>query len=197
MTKEERKEYMREWRKKHPEYMREYAKNNKEKKKEYDKKYYELHLEERRDYGRKYGIQYHQEHKEEHKKYYQDNKEKIDAYRKERREELIEYNREYRNTKNGKAVKLKLNYVHSDKQKKFDTDQNIDENWIVEHIFGASCIYCGETDWQKLGADRIDNSKPHTPDNCVCSCEKCNKQRGDKYSVEEFVLIKKKEKGGA
>lgn len=58
--------------------------------------------------------------------------------------------------------------------------------WIVDNIFNSKCIYCGETDWRKLGCDRIDNSKPHTPDNVVCCCGKCNVKKQRK-SVEVFL----------
>ena len=57
---------------------------------------------------------------------------------------------------------------------------------MVENTFNDHCLYCGETDWIKLGLDRIDNSKPHTPDNVVTCCEKCNTKRGNK-SYEEFL----------
>lgn len=97
----------------------------------------------------------------------------------------------YCKTKNGRATHFVSTYKFTDKKKGFSTDQNIDEKWIIENIFNSSCIYCGESDWAKRGVDRIDNAKGHTPDNCVCACERCNKKRGDRYSVDEFVRIMK------
>ena len=58
--------------------------------------------------------------------------------------------------------------------------------WIMDYIFTKKCVYCGESDWKKLGCDRIDNSKPHTEDNVVCCCGECNTKRGTK-EFEEFL----------
>ena len=60
--------------------------------------------------------------------------------------------------------------------------------WIIDNIFTSKCHWCGETDWNKLGCDRIDNDKPHTPDNVNPCCDKCNKKRGTK-TYEEFLEI--------
>ena len=46
--------------------------------------------------------------------------------------------------------------------------------WIIKNIFSRPCAHCGETDWRKLGCNRLDNSKPHTMDNCEPCCLKCN-----------------------
>jgi len=58
--------------------------------------------------------------------------------------------------------------------------------WIIENIFPKPCFYCGETGWEIMGCDRIDNSKPHTPNNVVPCCFNCNCKRGTK-SFEEFL----------
>ena len=58
--------------------------------------------------------------------------------------------------------------------------------WMVDNVFsGQICFYCKESDWTKLGVDRIYNDLPHTPDNVVVCCEECNKKRGRK-SYEDF-----------
>lgn len=62
----------------------------------------------------------------------------------------------------------------------------ITTQWMIENVYNGHCLYCGKTDWRKLGLDRIDNSKPHTLDNVVVCCEECNKKRGD-LSFEEFL----------
>lgn len=68
------------------------------------------------------------------------------------------------------------------------TQQDIFDLWE------QGCNWCGETDWHKLGADRIDNSKPHTKDNCVCACWSCNAKRGanrggnNKKAVVQYTL---------
>lgn len=48
--------------------------------------------------------------------------------------------------------------------------------WVVDNIFTKSCAHCGETDWHKLGCNRLDNSKPHTIDNVEPCCMKCNRK---------------------
>lgn len=92
----------------------------------------------------------------------------------------------YHSTKKGRAVNLCSNYRYSDK--KYNRGEcTLTPEWIVENIFnGQKCYYCGESDWTKLGADRIDNNKPHTLDNVVPCCLKCNNKK-QKKSFEEFV----------
>jgi len=90
--------------------------------------------------------------------------------------------------KKNKAQELKYRCKRADK-KKFGTDNDLDANWIIENIINSKCIYCGESDWNKLGCDRIDNSKPHTRDNIVCACGRCNIVRGDKFTVDEMKEI--------
>lgn len=51
---------------------------------------------------------------------------------------------------------------------------NLTAQWIVENIFSKSCVHCGETDWHKLGCNRLDNLKPHTMDNVEPCCYHCN-----------------------
>lgn len=162
--------------------------------------------EKRREYMREYNKKYREEHREElnfklreyHSKRREKNKEYCEKYREEHKEELKEYAQEYRKTKRGRSVALSAAYKAHDNRKNYDTSQNIDSKWIEDNIFsGQECFYCGESDWAELGVDRIDNSKPHTPDNCVCSCWDCNNRRKNKYSVEEFKLLIEKEKGGA
>lgn len=160
------------------EYMKQYYNTNKEYLKQYNKQWREEHCD--------YGKQWREEHPDYDKQWYQDNIEKRRQYSKDHKEERKEYFKQYRGTQLGRANNFKSAYISKDKKKGFSTDQVVDEDWIIENIFGSSCIYCGESDWQKLGADRIDNTKGHTPDNCVCACFICNSERQDKYSVEEF-----------
>lgn len=142
--------------------------NNLDKKKEYDKNYYNENKEIINERHRNYGIIY-----------YSLNKTKL----------LIK-SHNYRLTINGRAVSLATLYRKKDKERGFDTSNNINYTWIVDNIFsGQKCYKCGETDWTKLGCDRIDNTKPHTPDNVLCCCKNCNLLRSDKYTVEEFLSL--------
>lgn len=201
--KEEKKEYGKQWHEEHPDYKKQYGKryyqDNIEECREYSKRRYQDNIEECREYGRQYyqdnieerkeySRQYRQEHREEIK---EKRKERDIQYRQEHREEIKEYNKQHRCTQMGRATNLKGNYINMDKIKGFPTDKNVDEDWIIENIFGSSCIYCGESDWTKLGCDRIDNTKGHTPDNVVCSCWDCNNERKNKFTVEEFIQYRK------
>lgn len=47
----------------------------------------------------------------------------------------------------------------------------------LKSLIEKGCYWCGEIDVYKLGADRIDTSKPHSLENCVCSCVECNRNR--------------------
>lgn len=72
---------------------------------------------------------------------------------------------------------------------KFECEADIDGKWMTENILDKECIYCGETDWRKLGCDRINNTKPHTKDNVVPCCQRCNKLRSNKFTVDEMKEI--------
>lgn len=87
-----------------------------------------------------------------------------------------------------KANKLKYRYNDYDKNK-FGIKNDLDSDWILKHIIQCSCTYCGEKDWNKLGCDRIDNSKPHNKDNVLCSCGRCNVLRGNRFSVDDMKEI--------
>ena len=109
------------------------------------------------------------------------------------KEYFKEYHKEWMATKLGRAITLANTYKNSDKKR--NRDNNIDAQWIVDNIFTSSCAYCGETDWRKLGCDRIDNSKGHKVDNVVCSCWKCNRERHTKpfddfYANKKVLLLK-------
>ena len=93
------------------------------------------------------------------------------------KEEEREYKRKYRNTPRGKAKEMVRNFRWAD-EKYGRGECTITPEWIMENIFTQPCHYCGETDWKKLGCDRIDNSLPHTPENVVCCCKTCNTKRG-------------------
>lgn len=141
-------------REKYLKYFKEYYEKNREKHLDYNKKRYEgkkeIILEENKKYA--------EIHKDELKKYHTD------------------YSKNYRKTKKGRALYLANGYKQSDIIKNRG-ECTITPEWIMENIFTQSCYYCGETDWRKLGCDRKDNSLPHTPDNVVCSCWKCNNKK--------------------
>lgn len=102
-----------------------------------------------------------------------------------------EYDAIYYDTPRGRSAYLLSGYRNLDK--KFNRGEcTITQKWILENIFTSSCTYCGESDWKKLGCDRIDNTLPHTPENCICACLNCNNQRSNRWSVEDFKEYKQK-----
>lgn len=113
-------------------------------------------------------------------------------YRESHKEQRAEYDKLYRPKYNQTPMGRAVNLVNAYKQ--LDTKYNRGEctltaKWIVENIFSQPCHYnCGESDWKKMGCDRIDNSKPHTPDNVVPCCAECNIKRGLK-TYEEFYNL--------
>ena len=181
---QERIEYNKKWREEHPDYAKqkgkEWRKNNYEKATEYDKQYRESHRE--------------KQHERDHKRY-RDNPEKEKQRRREyytnNKEKTLETNHRYSKSKEGRATKLCLNYLRDDNNMGRE-GFNLERNWVVDHIFNSSCIYCDDSNWKHLGCDRIDNDLPHTPDNVVCSCGICNIERAiKKMSVEEFIEYRK------
>lgn len=158
---------------------------------------------------KQYAKEYYLKHKEkllkQAKEYYKENKEKINernskwlkeqnkqGYSKElyhkHREQKLEGKKKYHSTKRGRAVNLCSTYAYTDRIKGRG-ECTITPEWIEENIFTSKCRYCGKDDWTELGCDRIDNSKPHTPDNVVPCCCECNKERGD-MNYEEFLKKK-------
>lgn len=137
--------------------------------KKYGEEEYNRRLQVHRDYLKRtnYNKQYDKENpdkvKEKAKRYVERHKEKI---------------KEYNKTVKGRAVKLANTYKQYDKKRELKND--ITSEYLVNTLFPNGCIYCGETNPLLLGADRIDNKKGHTKDNCVCCCGHCNKERNRK-----------------
>lgn len=117
---------------------------------------------------------YNDSHKEEHRQYYLDNREKI-----------LQKRKEAYSTKEGRARHLIQAYRQQDKEgNRGQCTLTVEE---LVSIIDCGCKWCGEKDWRKLGADRIDNSKPHTFENCVCSCLSCNVKRFGSKTVCQFT----------
>jgi len=106
------------------------------------------------------------------------------------REQKLEQKRRYNSTQFGRAVNLLSSYNKSDRDMNRG-EGNLTAQWIVENIFTKPCVHCGETDWTKLGCNRLDNSKPHTKDNVESCCESCNKKLAEtehKKKVYQYTL---------
>ena len=151
--KEAHKQSNREYRKTHKKQIAKKTKKwrdkNHDKWIEYQRKYYSEHVEDKREYQ---------------KQWRKDNN-------------SAEKQKEYRKTKKGRAICLSNAYKHYDRDT-FYADTTISNDWIISNLFsGQSCVYCGDSNWRHLGADRIDNNKPHSEENVVCSCGICNVER--------------------
>lgn len=116
------------------------------------------------------------------------NLEHAKAYYQTHKEEIRETNKEYQRRRikgiYGRAYLLSKNYEQMDLNANRGAS-TITPEWIIGNIFASKCYWCGETDWRLLGCDRIDNTKSHTPDNVICSCSKCNKER-NRHSMDYF-----------
>lgn len=179
-TEEERKAVRRE-------YYRQYYLKNKEKRLEERKQYYQQNKEKEAIYKKKWK----EDNPNYFKQHYQENKEEILEKQKKWRDDNPNYFKEWRKTPIGRANKLLYLYKKSD-QNTNKGECTLTAQWIVENIFSQPCHYCGESDWHKIGCDRIDNSKPHTPNNVVPCCARCNNKRGTKEYNEFIKIIKEK-----
>lgn len=94
-------------------------------------------------------------------------------YAQKNKEKIKEYRNEWRKTPKGRAESLLQAYKQKDRLKGRG-ECTLTSQWIVDNIFTKPCVHCGETDWHKIGCNRIDNTKPHTPDNVEPCCLKCN-----------------------
>lgn len=157
---------------------KQYHRENRDKILERQKQYRQDNRESIAEYQKQYNKQYYQDNREafveRKKQHYQEN-----------RESIAEQQRQYRQTPNGRAHHLVNKYKQSDKESNRG-ECTLTAQWVVDNIFTQPCHWCGETDWKKLGCDRIDNSLPHTPDNVLPCCDECNKKRGRK-TYEEFM----------
>ena len=101
------------------------------------------------------------------------------------KEHVTEYNREYAKRPIGRAVYLLSSYNREDRV--HDRGKgDLTAQWILENIFTKPCVHCGETDWHKLGCNRLDNTKPHTIDNVEPCCMECNKKLGGDYNRTRY-----------
>ena len=89
----------------------------------------------------------------------------------------------WNDTKLGRAKSLLSSYRANDKKRKRGKT-TITAKWIVENILSKPCVHCGETDWRKVGCNRLDNAKSHTPDNVEPCCWYCNNKLGHEFTKE-------------
>lgn len=95
------------------------------------------------------------------------------------------YSKLWRETLIGRAKTL----LHRYNQKDLEYNRgegDLTPQWIIENIFSKPCAHCGETDWTKIGCNRLDNSKPHTMDNVEPCCKSCNNKLAQAEKKDKF-----------
>ena len=101
-----------------------------------------------------------------------------------KREYALIYQKKYRNTPIGRAAYLVYNYnVNDEKHNRGKGD--LTAQWVSDNILSQPCVHCGKTGWDKIGCNRLDNSKPHTMDNVEPCCEDCNNNLNYKNKREK------------
>lgn len=163
-------------------------------------------VEEKKEYQHQYYIKNRERKLKEAKEYRDTHKEEIAAIKKD----WVARNRAHVNKKNkkyalehpdkrqmwldkynqsskAKYTRLASGYRSMDRMR-FGTDEyTITKEQIKQLIEStAKCSFCGCTDINVLGLDRIDNSKPHTIDNVHVCCWHCNITRQDK-TYDEYM----------
>ena len=125
--------------------------------------------------------------KEYHHKWYLENKEKIlsqqKSYYNNNKEKKNSYSKKWLNEHpiERRANSLVCGYRRMDKRNGFGNVIDFNAKWVMENIFTKPCAHCGETGWEIMGCNRLDNSKPHTKDNVEPCCYKCNVRLNDKH----------------
>lgn len=107
--------------------------------------------------------------------------------------EKIEITRQYLEIpwKTRKWLRNKLtHYTHRDKTQGL-TICNIELTELYKIFSENDCIYCGEVELHKKTLDKIDNTKGHIKGNIVVACIRCNTERGDRVSMERFLVFNK------
>lgn len=108
------------------------------------------------------------------------------------RERVLKAMKIWHSSKGGRANNLANAYKQLDRNARRG-ESTITPQWIMDNIFTSKCYWCGETDWRELGCDRILQHLPHTPDNVICSCGKCNVERGI-HSFDWFTKFQESKK---
>lgn len=183
--KEQIREQVRKWHKDHPGYSR-----------EYNRRRYKEKSEEIKEYCRKYYQENIEKCKERSHQYWQDHPEMKEKKRESSRRwraEHVDHHREYCRKRYSEdpvyraASKFKGYRWYDSHTPGIPSVDPSDYPTRDEYVrlFMQPCVFCGETDWHKIGLDRIDNTKGHTRDNLQPCCWSCNSKKKN-MSVDEF-----------
>ena len=98
------------------------------------------------------------------------NKDKVNVYTLQTRQKMS-------NAKNGPTAPIRLDLIKKRDFEQFGYDAcTITEEDIHSILSTGYCLVCGRRD-VILTIGRIDPLKPHTPDNCFCSCSICYRKK--------------------
>lgn len=111
-------------------------------------------------------------------------KEDAKSWRISNKEKLVSYEKARYNTPIRRASVRLNRYRQMDKLHGFGDVIDFDAKWIVENIFTKPCVHCGETDWHKIGCNRIDNNLPHIKSNVEPCCWECNKRLNNEERIK-------------
>lgn len=176
------KEQKRKWNEKNAERIKELSHLNYEKKKNNDPEYAERQRQ--RTYNRYHNDpEYVKQHLQHIKNKYQNDPE----YAKRQRQyshDRYHNDPAYRGSRlfyRYKRLDIKKNVAPADPSE-YPTLKEVNEMLL------QPCVWCGETDWHKIGLDRKDNRFGHVRGNIQPCCKRCNDKKG-KLSNEEFRQV--------
>lgn len=167
-----------------------------EHRREYYRTYYNEHKEQLRERQREYSRRDYRKHKQERleqaKVYKQEHRDKINELTRQWKHEHSDFYRDHYRNRYANDIVFRSyrkfsRYRHMDRDKGLVPD-NIDDYPTKEEyvqMFRQPCVFCGESDWHKIGLDRIDNSLGHVRGNLQPCCWSCNKKK-NKMTNEEF-----------
>lgn len=135
---------------------------------------------------------WHREHSEYAKKYIEEHRQQWNAYARKyqskHRQEQRDRVNAYHNSISGRVTNLYTSYRQYD-IRYLEEEPQLTRAQLLAKLEGAKCVYCGCDDIIVLGLDRVNNSKPHSVWNTVCSCRKCNVSRNRK-SFEDYLAYR-------
>lgn len=125
---------------------------------------------------------------ERKREYYKKNKERIllrqKRYYESHKDERKEYRERYSKTYDGHCMIVLRSCKNFDKvNNRPEGDLTLD--WVKKQL-KKGCVHCGNTDFTKIGLNRIDNSLPHTQSNCEPCCWDCNRKLAGEYFKEKY-----------
>jgi hypothetical protein len=121
-----------------------------------------------------------------HRKQYKTPEEILFGKRAQAAKQVLNQNELDADRKKKRAISMVASYKARDAKKCHELC-DFDYKYMLNNIYNSACVYCSSK--EKLGADRIDNSRGHTKDNIVPACYRCNTMRQNHFTYEEMLKI--------